>query len=85
MTSAQQEDSLTIEAMPRLKGLPEILTVKEVSEFLRIHPSTVYKLLHMQKLPGFRIGGDWRFSAEALSRWCDEVAEIPQTGSPNSD
>jgi len=52
--------------------LPRVLTVKELSDYLRIHPSTVYKLLRSGDLPGFRIGTDWRFNAEVIDRWCLE-------------
>jgi excisionase family DNA binding protein len=39
----------------------EILTVKEVSELLRVSPSTVYKLTRESRIPAFKIGSDWRF------------------------
>jgi len=52
--------------------LPRVLTVKELSDYLRIHPSTVYKLLRSGDLPGFRIGTDWRFNGEVIDRWCLE-------------
>ena len=51
-------------------GIPPIMTVKEVSEYLKVHPSTVYKLLRAGDLPAFRIGTDWRFKADAIDRWC---------------
>jgi excisionase family DNA binding protein len=53
-------------------GLSRVLTVKELSDYLRVHPSTVYKLLRNGELPGFRIGTDWRFNAEVIDRWCLE-------------
>jgi excisionase family DNA binding protein len=53
-------------------GLPSVMTVKELSEYLRVHPSTVYKLLRRGELPAFRIGTDWRFNAEMIDRWCLE-------------
>jgi excisionase family DNA binding protein len=53
-------------------SLPRVMTVKELSDYLRVHPSTVYKLLRRGDLPGFRIGTDWRFNAEVIDRWCLE-------------
>ena len=53
-------------------GLSRVLTVKELCDYLRVHPSTVYKLLRNGELPGFRIGTDWRFNAEVIERWCLE-------------
>lgn len=39
-------------------SLPAIMTVKELAAYLRVHPSTLYKLLRRGDLPGFRIGTD---------------------------
>jgi len=52
--------------------MPKVMTVKELSSYLRVHPSTIYKLLRRGELPGFRIGTDWRFNAEVIDRWCLE-------------
>jgi excisionase family DNA binding protein len=52
----------------------EVLTVKEVSEMLRIHKTTLYKLVKTGKIPSFRIGSDWRFRSDLLERW---IAERP--------
>ena len=46
-----------------------IATVKEVSEYLRVHPSTVYRMLAKKQLPAFRVGSDWRFSLSAIDQW----------------
>jgi excisionase family DNA binding protein len=48
------------------------MTVKELSEYLRVHPTTIYKLLRRGELPGFRVGGDWRFHIEQIDSWCLE-------------
>jgi excisionase family DNA binding protein len=57
----------------------DILTVKEVSELLRVNRSTVYKLIRQGRIPAFRIGTDWRFRMETLSRWMAESNKgIPQ-------
>lgn len=44
----------------------DILTAEEVAEFLRIHPYTVRRLAREGKLPGFRIGGQWRFKKKII-------------------
>jgi excisionase family DNA binding protein len=54
----------------------EILTVKEVSELLRVNRSTVYKLVRQGKIPAFRIGSDWRFQADLIARWM--ARDVPQ-------
>ena len=50
----------------------EILTVKEVSELLKIHESTVYKMIREGRIPAFKIGSDWRFSTDLIMRWMAE-------------
>lgn len=75
--------------MPEAKyALPRVMTVRELSAYLRVHPSTIYKLLRRGELPGFRIGTDWRFNAEVIDRWCLErnlkPAEEPQNDSVKS-
>jgi excisionase family DNA binding protein len=48
---------------------PRVLTVRELSEYLRVHPTTVYRLLRAKQLPGFRVGSEWRFSIDVIDRW----------------
>ena len=45
------------------------LTVEEVAEQFGINSSTVYRLSHQGLLPGFKVGGQWRFSKEMLDSW----------------
>ena len=52
----------------------DVLTVKEICDLLRVHPSTVYKLLRQGKLPSFRIGSEWRFRKDVILRL---MAESP--------
>ena len=57
----------------------DIVTVKEVSEYFRVHTSTVYRLLSKNQLPAFRVGSDWRFSLKAIDQWRMN-AEAGKTG-----
>ena len=50
--------------MPR----KEVVTVEELAKYLRIHPYTVRRLARAGKLPGFKIGGQWRFKKEEIDR-----------------
>ena len=46
-----------------------ILTISDLSKYLRVHRTTIYRILREGRLPGFRIGSDWRFSLEAIEQW----------------
>ncbi|WP_020405533.1 methylation-associated defense system helix-turn-helix domain-containing protein MAD1 [Hahella ganghwensis] len=47
----------------------EILTLKEVAEYLKVNEKTVYRLAADQKLPGFKVGHSWRFKKRDLDQW----------------
>ena len=44
------------------------LQTHELAEYLRVHPSTMYRLLRHGTLLTLRVGSDWRFSREAIDR-----------------
>ena len=46
----------------------KLLTVDELSEHLRVHKTTIYRMLKEGKLPGFRVGTDWRFDVDVIER-----------------
>lgn len=57
----------------------EIMTVDEVAEYLRINTKTAYRLAGEQKLPGFKVGGAWRFRRSEIESWIDADARLPKT------
>ena len=60
---------MMIPAQPKSITEPRVLTVRELAGYLRVHQTTVYRLLREHKLPAFRVGADWRFNREAIERW----------------
>jgi excisionase family DNA binding protein len=42
----------------------EILTLKDVAKYLKLAEKTAYRLAAEGKLPGFKVGGSWRFKHE---------------------
>lgn len=49
-----------------------ILTIREVADLLKINEKTVYKLAADAKIPGFKVGGSWRFDRETITRWIEK-------------
>ena len=47
----------------------QIMTLKEVAKYLGVHSMTVYRLLKEKKLPGFKVGGQWRTKKEVLDNY----------------
>jgi len=52
-----------------LPGATPVLTVRELAHYLKVNPSTVYRLIKAKQLPAFRVGSDWRFRVEEIDRW----------------
>jgi excisionase family DNA binding protein len=50
----------------------EILTLKEVAQYLKLAEKTAYRLAAEGKLPGFKVGGSWRFKREEIEKWIAE-------------
>ena len=49
----------------------ELLTPLELSRILKLHPFTVTRLAREGKLPGFKVGGVWRFRKDQFERWVE--------------
>jgi len=46
-----------------------ILTVKELAEYLRIKPVTVYKLIKEKRVPFVKLGSTYRFYKPKVNTW----------------
>jgi excisionase family DNA binding protein len=55
--------------IPSVRPEDQIMTVKEVAAYLRVHPCTIYRLLRQGMLPAFRVGADWRFRQADILAW----------------
>lgn len=55
--------------MSATNGLGRAMTVREVCAYLKVHQSTIYRLLKRKEIPAFRVGSDWRFNQEAIDKW----------------
>ena len=55
--------------MPTSTSEGEILTLKQVAEFLKVTERTIYRLAAAKKIPAFKVGGTWRFRATDIDSW----------------
>jgi len=53
----------------------EVLTIQELSLYLKIPRSTLYKIVREGKVPGQKVGRHWRFHKEAIDRWLDRTRQ----------
>ncbi|WP_257266732.1 helix-turn-helix domain-containing protein [Endozoicomonas sp. ONNA2] len=59
----------------------EILTIKQVADYLQVNERTIYKLASEEKIPAFKVGGSWRFQRTAIETWIQQQSTQPQLAS----
>ncbi len=52
--------------------MPEIMTTREISKYLRVHQITICKYAAQGVIPAIRVGRVWRFDREAIDKWISE-------------
>ena len=67
--------------MPSSAGKIEILTIRELAQYLKVNERTIYRLVSGKKIPAFKVGGSWRFRQSDVDTWIEEN----QTDRPSVD
>lgn len=58
------------EGQSREEVMPDdVLTLKEVAEYLKVNERTIYRMVADRKIPGFKVGGSWRFKLTEIEAW----------------
>jgi excisionase family DNA binding protein len=65
--------------------MPELLTTKQLQELLQIDRTTIYRMLNEGQIPGFKVGGQWRFSRDAIESWLQEQERALGTSTLSND
>lgn len=67
--------------MRRARCSDSVLTIDELSSYLKVSKSTLYKLAQEGKVPGQKVGRHWRFHRATIDLWLSDRAA---TMSPRS-
>jgi len=49
------------------------MSIKDVAGYLKIKEQTVYRLVQQGKIPGLKLGGQWKVKKAHLDRMFDEI------------
>lgn len=49
----------------------DILTIKDLAKYLKLNEKTAYRLVSDGKIPGFKVGGSWRFQRSDIQTWME--------------
>jgi excisionase family DNA binding protein len=50
----------------------DLITIKQVAEFLNLAEKTVYRMANDGEIPAFKIGGSWRFKRSEVEEWLEQ-------------
>ena len=65
-TAAEDQPDLRV---TEERGVPRLLTAREVAAVLRVPRSTVYELARNRRIPFLKVGRRTRFEARSLQDW----------------
>ncbi len=63
----------------------EIMTVKELAEYLKIAEKTAYRFASEGKVPCFKVGSAWRFKKSEVDGWIKQQSEGRISSKSESD
>ena len=61
----------------------QVMTVKDVAQYLNVDEKTIYRLLKRGEMPAFKVLGSWRFEFADLRSWVAEQKKISSAGKGN--
>ena len=73
MRNAELSSSETGDVCLMVENSGDVLTIEELSAYLKIPKSTLYKLVREGKIPSQKIGRHWRFRKGAIDLWLEET------------
>ena len=66
--------------MAETQSAGDILTIRQLAEYLMISEKTVYRMLDRNQLPAVRVGAQWRFRRQAIDAWLTDEARRVEYG-----
>jgi len=58
-------------------SIPELMTVREVADYLRVRERTVYELVRTQRIPSCKLSGKLLFPKRLVDLWVAQSADYP--------
>jgi len=57
---------------------PDLMTVMEVADYLRVRERTIYELVRTQRIPNCKLSGKLLFPKRLIELWVSQSADYPQ-------
>ena len=56
--------------------MKEIYNIKELSNYLKISPSEIRKLVRQNQIPYFRVGNRIKFEKQSINEWIEKQQNV---------
>ena len=63
----------------------KLMTAKELSKYLKLNEITIYKYVQEGKIPGFKIGSQWRFDRDEIDEFLRNSRPKPNHSAASND
>lgn len=60
-----------------------LMTIEDLSTYLKISKETLYKMVQKGDVPGSKIGNQWRFQKVKIDSWLDDLSNTQETTNSN--
>lgn len=67
---------MTTASAPQQDRRLRVMTLEEVSKYLRLSKSTVYRMANEGRIPVSKIGRRWRFRKDVIDEWLSEQEKM---------
>lgn len=51
---------------------PEVMNIRQASEYLGVSTDTLYKYVYEERIPAFKLGNRWKFKRSMLDTWMEQ-------------
>lgn len=58
----------------------QVMTIRDIAEYMDVHPMTIYKYVKQGKIPAFKIGASWRIRKDSIKKWMEESEKLRKGG-----
>ncbi len=55
---------------------PEVMNIRQASQYLGVSPDTLYKYVSEERIPAFKLGNRWKFKRSILDSWMERKSVV---------
>ena len=67
---------LCVKGQHTMAESPEVMNIRQASEYLGVSPDTLYKYVSEERIPAFKLGNRWKFKKTILDSWMERKSSV---------